>query len=276
MSPQPRPTVQKASQRSSRSGSPASRGPGQMASRAARRIERSLPWPAMVLAVLAIVFFALPLAGLISRAPWSECRHDPAQRSVREALKLSIICSLCATVAVGAPRPPAGLAARAAPVRRPIGRACPVHACRWCCPPWSAASLCCSRSVAAGWSVSGSIAGSTSACHSRRRRRDRPDVRRHALLRRHGRGSSAPGRRRPRRGGAHPRRQQWYSFRRVTLPAIRSALSPARCCRGPVRSGSSEPPSRSPAAFPARRRRCRCRCTSRSIPTRNKQSCSRC
>ena len=34
-----------------------------MTSRASRRIERSLPWPAFILAVLAIIFFALPLVG---------------------------------------------------------------------------------------------------------------------------------------------------------------------------------------------------------------------
>ncbi|MEP7202048.1 MAG: molybdate ABC transporter permease subunit [Ilumatobacteraceae bacterium] len=68
-----------------------------MATRAARRIERSLPWPAMALAVLAIVFFALPLAGLISRAPWSDALTILSGHGVRQALKLSIICSVCAT-----------------------------------------------------------------------------------------------------------------------------------------------------------------------------------
>jgi molybdate transport system permease protein len=68
-----------------------------MASRATRRIERSLPWPAAGLAVLAIAFFALPLAGLISRAPWSDVSTILRSAAVREALKLSIICSLCAT-----------------------------------------------------------------------------------------------------------------------------------------------------------------------------------
>jgi molybdate transport system permease protein len=68
-----------------------------MATRAARRIERSLPWPAFVLAVLAIAFFALPLLGLISRAPWSDASEILSRPAVREALQLSIICSLCAT-----------------------------------------------------------------------------------------------------------------------------------------------------------------------------------
>ena len=43
-----------------------------MTSRAARRPDRSLPWPVLALAILATLFFAMPLAGLISRAPWSD------------------------------------------------------------------------------------------------------------------------------------------------------------------------------------------------------------
>jgi molybdate transport system permease protein len=65
--------------------------------RAARRTERALPWPAVALAVLAIAFFALPLAGLISRAPWSEAGTILRGSRVRQALKLSLICSLCST-----------------------------------------------------------------------------------------------------------------------------------------------------------------------------------
>jgi molybdate transport system permease protein len=65
--------------------------------RTARRIERSLPWPAFALAVLAIVFFALPLVGLMGRAPWSDAGTILRSAGVRQALKLSIVCSLCAT-----------------------------------------------------------------------------------------------------------------------------------------------------------------------------------
>lgn len=68
-----------------------------MASRTARRIERPLPWPAFALAVLAIAFFALPLIGLMSRAPWSDVGSILGSAAVRQALKLSIVCSLCAT-----------------------------------------------------------------------------------------------------------------------------------------------------------------------------------
>ena len=68
-----------------------------MATRAERRIERSLPWPALVLALIAIVFFALPLLGLISRAPWGDVGTILRRPNVRQALKLSIVCSVCAT-----------------------------------------------------------------------------------------------------------------------------------------------------------------------------------
>ena len=36
-----------------------------------RRRRVQLPWPALVLAATAVVFFALPLLGLVWRAPWS-------------------------------------------------------------------------------------------------------------------------------------------------------------------------------------------------------------
>lgn len=63
----------------------------------ARRAERSLPWPALALAMIAIVFFALPLIGLMSRAPWSDAGSILRRPAVRQALRLSIVCSLCAT-----------------------------------------------------------------------------------------------------------------------------------------------------------------------------------
>jgi len=90
-----------------------------MATRAARRIDRSLPWPAFVLAVIAIIFFALPLLGLISRAPWGDVGSILRSPNVRQALRLSIVCSVCATalsVVLGLPL--AWLLAR----RRFVGR----------------------------------------------------------------------------------------------------------------------------------------------------------
>ena len=68
-----------------------------MATRTVRRVDNSLPWPAIALAALAIVFFALPLAGLVGRAPWSDVTSILGTAGVRQALKLSIICSVCAT-----------------------------------------------------------------------------------------------------------------------------------------------------------------------------------
>ncbi|HEY0519637.1 MAG TPA: ABC transporter permease [Ilumatobacteraceae bacterium] len=68
-----------------------------MTSRTSRRVERSLPWPAFGLALVAIAFFALPLIGLLARAPWSDVTTILRTPAVRQALKLSIVCSLCAT-----------------------------------------------------------------------------------------------------------------------------------------------------------------------------------
>lgn len=68
-----------------------------MATRTVRRTERPPPWPAFALAVLAIVFFALPLVGLLGRAPWRDVGTILRSASVREALQLSVVCSLGAT-----------------------------------------------------------------------------------------------------------------------------------------------------------------------------------
>ncbi|HEY7627729.1 MAG TPA: ABC transporter permease [Ilumatobacteraceae bacterium] len=68
----------------------------QMVSKATRRTERGLPVPAVAIALLATVFFALPLAGLISRAPWSRAFTILRSHAVLESLRLSIVCSLCA------------------------------------------------------------------------------------------------------------------------------------------------------------------------------------
>jgi molybdate transport system permease protein len=49
------------------------------------------------LAALAALFFALPFAGLLVRAPWSDLTSVLARRDARTALRLSLECSLCAT-----------------------------------------------------------------------------------------------------------------------------------------------------------------------------------
>jgi molybdate transport system permease protein len=44
------------------------------------------------------VFFVLPLMGLIQRAPWGQFFEDLADPAIRPALRLSIVCSVAATV----------------------------------------------------------------------------------------------------------------------------------------------------------------------------------
>jgi molybdate transport system permease protein len=50
-----------------------------------------------VLAAIAVVFFALPLVGLIWRAPWSDAWRYLTDDDVLTALRLSLVCSLWAT-----------------------------------------------------------------------------------------------------------------------------------------------------------------------------------
>ena len=69
-----------------------------MTRKASRRVERRLPWPAILLAACAVAFFAMPLIGLIDRAPWSDVGTVLRTKAVRQALRLSVVCSLCATV----------------------------------------------------------------------------------------------------------------------------------------------------------------------------------
>ena len=64
-----------------------------------RRLGRqgSLPAPVLALAVVAIIFFALPLIGLMWRAPWSSAWHYLTNHDALVALRLSLQCSLWAT-----------------------------------------------------------------------------------------------------------------------------------------------------------------------------------
>jgi molybdate transport system permease protein len=57
-----------------------------------------LPAPALVLALVAIAFFALPFLGLLWRTPWSRAWSVLTTDTVRDALWLSIKCSLAATL----------------------------------------------------------------------------------------------------------------------------------------------------------------------------------
>ena len=63
-----------------------------------RREKRfSLPIPVLVLAVLAGLFFALPLVGLLWRAPWTRAWDYLTEHDSLLALRLSLVCSLWAT-----------------------------------------------------------------------------------------------------------------------------------------------------------------------------------
>jgi molybdate transport system permease protein len=57
-----------------------------------------LPLPALSIAVITIAFFSLPFLGLLWRAPWSKAWDVLTEESVRTALRLSIECSLWATL----------------------------------------------------------------------------------------------------------------------------------------------------------------------------------
>ncbi len=56
-----------------------------------------LPVPVLILAIIAVVFFALPLIGLLWRAPWSNAWRYLTEDDALTALRLSMICSLWAT-----------------------------------------------------------------------------------------------------------------------------------------------------------------------------------
>jgi len=63
-----------------------------------RRGRRSaLPAPVLALAIVAIAFFALPLIGLLWRAPWSSVWSYLTEDDALIALRLSLVCSLWAT-----------------------------------------------------------------------------------------------------------------------------------------------------------------------------------
>jgi molybdate transport system permease protein len=58
---------------------------------------RGVPLVAVLLALVAVAFFVLPLVGLLVRAPWSGLWDDLQQPAVRDALRLSVECSLWST-----------------------------------------------------------------------------------------------------------------------------------------------------------------------------------
>ena len=65
--------------------------------RSSRRSARGIPWPIGVLAAVAVVLFALPLVGILQRAAWSKLWADLSAPASRDALRLSLECSLWST-----------------------------------------------------------------------------------------------------------------------------------------------------------------------------------
>ena len=51
----------------------------------------------MILAIVAFAFFVLPLLGLLQRAPWRDLWGDLSAPESRDAIRLSLVCSLWAT-----------------------------------------------------------------------------------------------------------------------------------------------------------------------------------
>lgn len=62
------------------------------------RRETGPPWPVLALAVLGILFLALPIAGLVVEAPWSRIWAILADEVVVDAVRLSVVASVAATV----------------------------------------------------------------------------------------------------------------------------------------------------------------------------------
>jgi molybdate transport system permease protein len=62
-------------------------------------IQARIPAPLKFLAVLGLLLFLLPLAGLIVRAPWNQVGHAITAPETLTALGLSLFCSLAATAA---------------------------------------------------------------------------------------------------------------------------------------------------------------------------------
>lgn len=62
-----------------------------------RQAGRQLGLPLALLGALAVSVFALPLIGLLVRAPWHSAWADLTAPASRDALRLSLVCSLSAT-----------------------------------------------------------------------------------------------------------------------------------------------------------------------------------
>jgi len=65
--------------------------------RAPGRGRRRAPPLVVIAAIVAMAFFVVPLLGLLQRAPWSNLWSDLTTPEARDALRLSLVCSLWAT-----------------------------------------------------------------------------------------------------------------------------------------------------------------------------------
>ena len=62
-----------------------------------RHLRAKVPFLAVLLAVIAVGFFVIPLIGLLQRAAWSNLWDDLSTPAARDAMRLSLECSLWAT-----------------------------------------------------------------------------------------------------------------------------------------------------------------------------------
>ena len=129
-----------------------------------KRTAREVPFLAVLLAVIAVAFFVLPLIGLVQRAPWGNLWDDLTTPAARDALRLSLVCSLWATALVGALRRAAGLGARPRRVPGPVARPRARAAADGAAAGRRRRRAVAARSGATASSASTSTTGSASSC----------------------------------------------------------------------------------------------------------------
>src|SRR3954469_7917812 len=69
-------------------------------------IRAGVPWPAVAVACIAFAFLVLPLVGLVRQVEWGSLADDLTTPQAKDALRLSLVCSLWATffaVVLGVP-----------------------------------------------------------------------------------------------------------------------------------------------------------------------------
>ena len=134
-----------------------------------RRVGRErLPVPILILAVIAVAFFALPFIGLLWKAPWGDTWSiltSPSALDRPAPVASTARCGPAGWPSCSACRSPGCWPASSSRGAAPPGRCAP---CRWCFLPSSPAWPCSTPSAGGGWSASTWIGGSASRCPSRR------------------------------------------------------------------------------------------------------------